>query len=126
MDNSQDSMAVNAEKSRRVLSVNVESSESSLEGCESVTKSVKCYTLTTSPYPVYLTLLLFFIPLGINKVTVNSIVYNKLCYNEYNVTSLCTNQTFTSGHPDLQVRVTYQLLTTSCLKKVFHFQRTFC
>lgn len=62
------------------------------------------YTLTHSPYPVYLTMMLYFAPLGMNNVTMNSLMYNKLCYIKFNNLTLCTNSDFTHGHPALQVR----------------------
>lgn len=66
-------------------------------------ESQPCCRVTISPYPVYLGILLYFIPYSINRLTLESITYNKLCYIKYENISLCTDSTFTKGHPDLQV-----------------------
>ena len=59
--------------------------------------------IPASPWPVYIVAVLYFLPISINETTLNSVLYNKLCYEKYYDTELCSNKTFTQTHPELQV-----------------------
>ena len=86
-------------------------SSSSSESADHVTSSESCcaavsaarHKISSTIIPVCLAALLYFIPRGINSVTLDSILYNKLCYMKYNNLSLCSNTTFSQNHTDLQV-----------------------
>lgn len=68
-------------------------------------QSWKCCQFSPSAYTMYVANLLFFVTMGINKLMVlDSVIYNKLCYIKYKNMTLCTNSTFTSNHPALQVK----------------------
>ena len=81
------------------------------ESADAVTSSKSCcaavsaarWKISSTIIPVCLAALLYFIPRGINSVTLDSILYNKLCYMKYNNLSLCSNTTFSQNHTDLQV-----------------------
>ena len=81
------------------------------ESADHVTSSESCCAavstarqkISSTVIPVCLAALLYFIPRGINSVTLDSILYNKLCYMKYNNLSLCSNTTFSQNHTDLQV-----------------------
>ena len=62
-----------------------------------------CCHIPVSPWPVYIVSILFFLPASINDINLNSLLYNKLCYQKYQDLELCSNKTFTQSHPDLQV-----------------------
>ena len=62
-----------------------------------------CWSFTPSPYPIYIANTLYFIPMSINVVAFEAVLYNKLCYMKYENVSLCTNTSFTANHPQLQV-----------------------
>ena len=93
------------------LSQTTNESSSSSESADAVTSSESCcaavsaarHKISSTIIPVCLAALLYFIPRGINSVTLDSILYNKLCYMKYNNLSLCSNTTFSQNHTDLQV-----------------------
>ena len=66
-------------------------------------RSGRCCNIPVSPYPMYIANVLYFMPVVINNVVSNAIIYNKLCFNKYQNISLCTNSTFTKNHAELQV-----------------------
>lgn len=61
--------------------------------------------ISVSPWPIYIIATLFIMPESINGTTLNSILYNKLCFGMYQDIELCSNKTFTQSHPDLQVHI---------------------
>lgn len=78
-------------------------SGSSFSSATSETCITRCCDIPASPYPVYLVATLFFISAYVSDTTFNSVLYNKLCYERYGLVDECSNSTFTSTHPDLQV-----------------------
>ena len=93
--------SVNASSS---LSSSSDSSESSTsnESHGDKTRYSLC-RIPASPWPVFVTVVLFFTAVAINLVTIESVLYNKLCYQHFHNLTLCSNKTFTASHPDLQV-----------------------
>ena len=101
----EESMDVNANKSDIVVRrKDSDADHSSSDHSSSVELSPTRCQRPASQHAIYLASLFFFMPYGINRVTFNSIVYNKLCYDQYENTTLCADKTFISQHPDLQVR----------------------
>lgn len=87
---------------RHYKSESCEQSDSTSARCDTI--STACTKLSLTPIPVCVAALLYFIPRGMNGVTLDSILYNKLCYMKYHNLSLCSNSTFSKSHTDLQVR----------------------
>ena len=87
-------------------SVNADSqdyTQPSSQSSSEVSTSKPCCRIPVSPWPVYIVAILYFLPTSINEITLNSVLYNKLCHQKYQDLDLCSNKTFTQSHPDLQV-----------------------
>ena len=85
--------------------------------------STTCCHIPVSPWPVYIVSILFFLPASINDINLNSLLYNKLCYQNYQDLELCSNKTFTQSHPDLQVFI-IQTLNKQAFSTVYQCFQT--
>ena len=100
-DDDEVTASVNASSSSSSSSDSSESSTSN-ESHGDKTRFSLC-RIPASPWPVFVTVVLFFTAVAINLVTIESVLYNKLCYQHFHNLTLCSNKTFTASHPDLQV-----------------------
>lgn len=89
-------------------------STNAIAGDGATTKSIKyparLFHFAPGPYAMYLATTFYFVPLAINMVAFQSVIYNKLCYVKFKNASLCTNSTFTTSHPALQVSLSVDVL----------------
>ena len=80
------------------------STDDSTSDITTADQSGRCCKFPPSAYPVYLANVFHYVPIEISKLMVlDTVIYNKLCFMKYKNISLCTNSTFTTNHPALQV-----------------------
>lgn len=76
---------------------------SSSTSATSISSHTNFCRVPVSPWPVIVTCMLFLVPIAINSTSLDTLLYNKLCYQRFHDLQLCSNKTFTTTHPDLQV-----------------------
>jgi len=112
-DYSKGELSADADYSNRELSADADGLIANTGECDTdgevlVIKQRWCCHFPPSPYPMYLANVFCIAAYYINSLLLQDLLYNKICYQKFQNLSLCTDSTFSTKHPELQVRITWK------------------